>query len=410
MIQYGASDLFNEEEQVNKDLDVSQIIAYSENKTHEVYGKLKSLEDKMNITNLSLLSNSNDIYKFEGEDYKNYNTGENNFLVNSNFGSRERKYLYINFLQNQNNEQQRKKPRVLTGWRAKVNGGYDHQLYNKEKLDKLDLKEKDWNDYLALFDKEKINDQTEILLKNIREPSEFTQEDEDIRNNLLNEGYPDWSKKDFARLCEALKTIRIEDYQALSLLVKGKSKENIEEYIKKLIPNLSKIKGGSKLQARIKNVQQEFEKIQGYHSKIKEIFEEITEKTNDVYDNIILNNKQAGKNKTITPEIKENPFELDDEKYLLCMLFKYGYGNWSQIKYHILFDPKLQFNLNLKTKTEDELKDICSKLLNSIKLNTNSKLKSKESKKNTPSKSKEKSNKKEKKDKQAMLSKKRKIK
>ncbi len=138
-------------------------------------------------------------------------------------------------------------------------------------------------------------------------------------------------------------------------------------------------------------------KIQGYHLKIKEIFEEITEKSNDVYNNINLANKHNGKNIPNMSEIKENMFELDDDKYLMCMLFKYGYGNWSQIKYHILFDPKLQFNFTLKIKTEDEIKEICSKLLNSIKLNSTSKSKTKETKKVATSKSKEKSNTKNKK-------------
>lgn len=76
-----------------KDFNIKDIIQYSENKTHEIYGKLKSLEDKMKITNLSLLSNTNDIYKFEGEDYKNYNQLENNFLHVSNFGSRKKVYI-----------------------------------------------------------------------------------------------------------------------------------------------------------------------------------------------------------------------------------------------------------------------------------------------------------------------------
>lgn len=52
----------------------------------------------------------------------------------------ERKYIY-NFQPNRRNAEKKTK-KIFTGWRAKVNGGYDHQLFNKEKLDKLDFKEK----------------------------------------------------------------------------------------------------------------------------------------------------------------------------------------------------------------------------------------------------------------------------
>ena len=43
--------------------------------------------------------------------------------------------------------------------------------------------------------------------------------------------------------------------------------------------------------------------------------------------------------------LNSNTFTFDEESYLLCLLFKFGYGNWSKIKYHILHDPKIQFNL-----------------------------------------------------------------
>jgi SWI/SNF-related matrix-associated actin-dependent regulator of chromatin subfamily A member 5 len=309
----------------------------------------------MKITNLSLLSNTNDIYKFEGEDYKNYNQLENNFLHVSNFGSRERKYIYTNFQPNQG-EIQKRKPRILTGWRAKVNGGYDHQLFNKEKLDKLDFKEKEWNDYLAVLEKEK----DEENLKSVVEPPEFTQEDEDLRERLLNQGFKDWSKKDFSRLCESLKTIKVNDYEELSKYIKGKKPKEIELYLSHLLPNINKIKGGLKIQARIDQVEAESKKIEGYHIKIKSLFEDYISKSNNLWENISIESK-------LTKLDDESEFFLNEKKYLLCMLFKFGYGNWSQIKFHIMNDPKVQFSLSLHLKSVDEIKNECIKLLSELR-------------------------------------------
>lgn len=348
MIQFGANNIF-QEDGGSKELNIEEVLEYSENKTHEIYGKLKSLEDKMKITNLSLLSNSNDIYRFEGEDYKNFTVNESaNFLNISNFGSRERKFIYSNLQSNTANDQKRK-PRVLTGWKAKVNGGYEHQLFNRERLDRLDNKEKQWNDYLALL--EKANE-TGDPIDGIPEPQEFTQADEDERARMLSLGYDNWSKKDFSRLCEALKTVMVDNYEELSRLVKNKTPQDIEQYLKSLLPSLNKLKGGIKLQARIKNVQAENEKIENYHVKIRRLFDDIAEKSEEIYSKMNLSNLPKLPNKQAVESQSKNVdlLNLDDDKYLLCMLFKYGYGNWGQIRFHIMFDPKMSFNICLATR------------------------------------------------------------
>ena len=48
-------------------------------------------------------------------------------------------------------------------------------------------------------------------------------------------------------------------------------------------------------------------------------------------------------------------FNEEEDKYLLCLLIKYGYKNWNPIKFHILTDPFMKFNINMKMKTDQEL-------------------------------------------------------
>jgi len=45
-----------------------------------------------------------------------------------------------------------------------------------------------------------------------------------------------------------------------------------------------------------------------------------------------------------------NSFDEQEDKYLLCLLFKYGFGNWNQIRNHIFEDPLMKFNFNMKVK------------------------------------------------------------
>ncbi len=100
IIQYGVDKLFSTEETTVKDIE--EILDYSINKTEQVNDYLKSIEEKLNINNLSLTSDSKDIYQFEGEDYKKKLNDDNNsnatMLVNISLlgGQRERKLINSN--------------------------------------------------------------------------------------------------------------------------------------------------------------------------------------------------------------------------------------------------------------------------------------------------------------------------
>ena len=61
-------------------------------------------------------------------------------------------------------------------------------------------------------------------------------------------------------------------------------------------------------------------------------------------------------------------FNEDEDKYLMCLMFKYGYRNWNPIKYHIVLDPLMKFNLNMKMKSEQELLERANYLIMCLKM------------------------------------------
>lgn len=66
-----------------------------------------------------------------------------------------------------------------------ANGGYDHQFFNSDRLDELDaklIKHKEYQDEPDKFSKE---------------PEQFTEADEEEKQQLLSEGFSNWSKKEF---------------------------------------------------------------------------------------------------------------------------------------------------------------------------------------------------------------------
>ena len=70
IIQYGVDNLFTSKNEEAEDKNIEAILDYSINKTEKINAHLKNIEEKLNINNLSLTSDSKDIYQFEGEDYK----------------------------------------------------------------------------------------------------------------------------------------------------------------------------------------------------------------------------------------------------------------------------------------------------------------------------------------------------
>ena len=472
MIQYGADKIFTNRNSSDLANNILNILKYSEDKTEKMLGKVKSLEEKLSINNLSLASDSKDIYNFEGENFKKYLQINSESFVNfsNSIGQRERKML------GSNNENQthtvkavRKPKAVLTGWRAKANGGYDFQFYPIEELEYLDLKEKSWNDYLKSIENEEnkekenkenkdnnncdkfelhINEGSHIMevekeiveiakseeidnpnkrktrsnkkaknnnntnavnlinnknKSNIQPsiPKEFSQEDEEYRNSLIKLGFSKWNKKDFSRFIKALDDYSIKDYEGISKELKTKTKDEVTEYAILFEKNMMLLKGGPRFKAKIDKYNAELNRIIEYQTTLQIIFEEMTKNSDQVfsfkelameelnkYDDLVVMEKEVKnvngnvdndngmekesssnyitkipiKNPPISTPSSFIPYHMTsvkvdtsnftpvEDKYLLCLLCKYGYNNWTYIKNHIMWDPVMKFNLIMKIK------------------------------------------------------------
>jgi hypothetical protein len=90
-----------------------------------------------------------------------------------------------------------KEKRKLKGWRATVGGGYDHQFFNNAELDRLAAKEDLWLEYQRQKQEYYEGKLPKADFDKLTEPPTFTDEDEELKNKLLDEGWPSWNKKDF---------------------------------------------------------------------------------------------------------------------------------------------------------------------------------------------------------------------
>ena len=261
MLQYGADKIFSDKNENNEEKTIEQILEYSINKTETVNNTvLKSLEEKLNVANLSLNAGTKgDIYQFEGEDYKKKNELSHNFVkLSYAIGNREHKKIR----EDVGNKIKTIKNRHRDGWKLLAGGGYLHQFYDAATLDYLDEKEKLWKEYLQKLE-EKNNKENDENNKNNEEegeeeetselvkPEEFTEEDEKYREELLKEGFKTWTKKDFHVFLQSAEIVGLDEPEQISRLMKTKTPEEVAKYIKVFKKRIDEFPNGDKIMDKI---------------------------------------------------------------------------------------------------------------------------------------------------------------
>ena len=246
-------------------------------------------------------------------------------------------------------------------------------------MDYLDEKEKLWKEYLQKLE-EKNNKENDENNKNNEEeeeeesselvkPEEFTEEDEKYREELLKEGFKTWTKKDFHVFLQSAEIVGLDEPEQISRLMKTKTPEEVADYIKVFKQRIDVFPNGDKIMAKINKLENEKIKNNENQAVIDEYYNLLIEEEEndfcDIFSKIDITYKeQKGKKGN---NYNFQLFNEEEDKYLLCLLIKYGYKNWNPIKFHILTDPFMKFNINMKMKTDQELIDRANFIINLLK-------------------------------------------
>ena len=175
-------------------------------------------------------------------------------------------------------------------------------------------------------------------------PEEFDERDEKRRKELLSEGFGKWTKKDFSKFIKACELYGMQNIESISKLMKTKSPEDVRIYCEIFVERYEEIPGGKRIWSRINKYENEKQKILEFQEIIDKKFLEIANQHIDIFKNLKIPYKKI-KNRKINDSFNE-----EEDRYLMCLLFKFGYGNWNLIKNHILCDPMMKFNFSLKVR------------------------------------------------------------
>jgi SWI/SNF-related matrix-associated actin-dependent regulator of chromatin subfamily A member 5 len=342
MIKYGADEVLRAQGSTISDDDIDKILARGEQETRDIEEKMtKTAEESM--YNFTMDGGMGSVYDWE--EPKNEEDGKLELLTTwIEPSKRERKKNY-------NEDQYFKSQMQGTGGPKapklpKMPQTFDFQFYNSKRLTELIDKEKN-----AIISKWEITERSKsgeppaegapTVEEQLAAIVEMTPEEIEEKEALLSEGFQEWSKRDFnnyVRACEKYGRSALEE---VSNEVDGKEPEDVQKYHKTFWKRYKEIADYDRI---IKKIEAGEDKIHR-RLEIERILKSKVAQSKDPFNQLKLN---YGQN-------KGKAFNEEEDRYMICMTEKLGYGNWEDLKAEIRAAWQFRFDWFIKSRTPTEL-------------------------------------------------------
>ncbi|KAH7858198.1 hypothetical protein Vadar_021182 [Vaccinium darrowii] len=345
MVRFGAEMVFSSKDSTITDEDIERIIAKGEEATAELDAKMKKFtEDAIKFK----MDDSADLYDFEDEkddgnklDFKKIVTDN---WVEPSRRERKRNYSesdYFKQTMRQSGPARPREPRI-----PRMPQLHDFQFFNTQRLS--ELYEKEVRYLMQTNQKNQLKDTIDM-----DEPEEvgdpLTAEEQEEKEQLLEEGFSTWSRRDFNTFIRACEKYGRNDVKGIASEIEGKTDEEVERYAKVFKERYKELNDYDRI---IKNIERGEARI----SRKDEIMKAIGKKL-DRYKNPWLELKiQYGQN-------KGKLYNEECDRFMICMVNKLGYGNWDELKAAFRTSPLFRFDWFVKSRSTQELARRCDTLI-----------------------------------------------
>ncbi|CAJ1941150.1 unnamed protein product [Sphenostylis stenocarpa] len=344
MVRFGAEMVFSSKDSTITDEDIDRIIAKGEEATAELDAKMKKFtEDAIKFK----MDDTAELYDFDDE--KDENKFDFKKIVSENWvepprRERKRNYSeseYFKQTMRQGAPTKPKEPRI-----PRMPQLHDFQFFNTQRLS--ELYEKEVRYLMQTHQKNQVKDSIDV-----DEPEEvgdpLTAEELEEKEQLLEEGFSSWSRKDFNAFIRACEKYGRNDIKSIASEMEGKTQEEVERYAKVFKERYKELNDYDRI---IKNIERGEARI----SRKDEIMKAIGKKL-DRYKNPWLELKiQYGQN-------KGKLYNEECDRFMICMIHKLGYGNWDELKAAFRMSALFRFDWFVKSRTTQELTRRCDTLI-----------------------------------------------
>jgi len=354
MVRNGADKIFSATGATISDEDVEAIIRKGEEQTEDLNNKLQKFsESAIKFT----LDGGMSVYDYEDErggefsgvpqgvDLKSY--------VAANWigpGTRERKKVKYNESDYYRNAMgggraQPKGPRL-----PKIPQMHDFQFFNTARLTTLFEKESVYEQHKHQLEQKRQHalqqgaseEQVEAQFQPQEDaPHPLTEEEVEEKDRLLEEGFSNWNKRDFNYFIRANEKHGREDVAAIANDIEGKTFEEVKEYSEAFWARYKEILDFEK---HIKNIERGEQRIKRQVEIVHIIEGKLNQYTNPWRDLKLSYGPSKGK-----------AYNEDEDRFMLCMTHKLGYGAWDELKAAIRSSWLFRFDWFIKSRTPQEL-------------------------------------------------------
>merc|ERR1711981_720405 len=360
MIRHGAKHVFAAKDGEIEEHEIEALIQMGEIKTAEANKKLEALGES-SLRNFTLDTKQEEsVYTFEGEDFREKNRDEiglnwiappkrerkANYAVDAYF----REALRVGAAEPKAHKAPRppKQPIVqdFQFFPARLFELLDQEIYHYRKMVgyKVPL-----NTDLGPADAKKIQKEEQ---RRVDEAEELTEEELEEKEELLLQGFTNWSKRDFNQFIRLHEKYGRNEIDAVSKEIEGKTPEEVLEYSTVFWERSQELQDIDRVMAQIEKGEA---KIQRRGLIKKSLDSKIARYRAPFHQLRIAYGTNKGKNYT-----------EEEDRFLVCMLHKLGFDKenvYEELRAAVRSSPQFRFDWFIKSRTAMELQRRCNTLI-----------------------------------------------
>ncbi|KIM38257.1 hypothetical protein M413DRAFT_447993 [Hebeloma cylindrosporum] len=365
MITHGAEKIINATEDslvINEDIDA--IIARGEERTIELNSKYEGL----NLEDLNNFKSDASVQQWEGEDFRTGKKALNFNLLSLSKRERKSNYSVDNYFKDTLRAGPSKMDKAPKMPRApKQIAIQDFQFFPPE-LAELQERElavhKRLNGINATTREpqgpedtpEKLEEERLKAQELIDTAEPLEDEDLDLKEDYIKQGFPEWSRRDFQQLIRGLETYGWEaEAETLAGDIQDKTPEDVEKYLRVFNKKCKTLSEYPRIKARI----EEGEARRNKRENLEMLLQKKVASVRYPMQELELN----------YPTTKGKVYSEEEDRYLLCRLSHYGMladDVFDRIKKDITEFPVFRFDWFFKSRSPQELQRRCNTLLGMI--------------------------------------------
>lgn len=207
------------------------------------------------------------------------------------------------------------------------------------------------------FNLEERESQCERLQKEIDESIPLNDEERDLKERLITEGFPEWNKRDFQQFLNGSARWGRKNWDGIALEVDSKSPQDIKEYAQVFWKRFTEIEDYSKYVGIVEQGEEKSKKVDQQKAMLRKKLKlyRVPLQQMKLHYSVSTTNKKV--------------YTEEEDRFLLIQLDKYGidsYELYENIREEIRESPLFRFDWFFLSRTPTEIGRRCNTLLTTI--------------------------------------------